>query len=715
MLIPSFQLNLQEPLQQGKVCAGHLYDDSSCVAGATLGGKVLVHNPHEKAGSGVNATQFLNINRDVSCVDCGPLDRSIAHDVLVVGTQSSVQAYDAEANREVFHREVADGASRVVVGNLGIFEQPVAVVGGNCSIQGFAVDENGEGQEVYWSVTGDNVSALALADVDGDGYNEILVGSEDFQVRVFQHEECLLETTETDAVTDLTPIHSQRYGYALANGTVGVYSLDKRAWRVKSRHKPTALQAFDLDGDGVPELISGWSSGKVEVRDEASGQVVFKDVIGSGVAGLLRANIRGHGEELVVCGTEGQLRGYQAAVDDTRVAQVANQRVLMELSNQRDEVVAQLASARQLLIEKRNKPKDDTRGGAGDMLPGDTKVTMRWEIAPSQKHVDIVAEVDTECWIRGCVLLAEGIFKGTESLGHMFDTPTRCCRVPVVTEKDMACTVHIKVLVCSSLGSSVTHLYESDLVLPRFAMHYVVPRSHLQHEPSAYVQFKINERVQRVALWIEQAFNADTSNLQKSASLDAAFLSIRTGQGTILEVQPTADGLANQVTIRTDDMALAGDIVQDMCQALAIGDLKSTAVFPHEMSALQRTLDIVSDCNANRIKFQAEAADNSNLVKSLVIRAEDSRILWDMEGMTRSYRSLMDVNRDLLMEHEKRATNHQQLLDSLKEVNGMIQKAARLRAGQPKAAVVSACRSAIRSSNLSALHQIIQQGAPDDV
>jgi len=43
------------------------------------------------------------------------------------------------------------------------------------------------------------------------------------------------------------------------------------------------------------------------------------------------------------------------------------------------------------------------------------------------------------------------------------------------------------------------------------------------------------------------------------------------------------------------------------------------------------------------------------------------------------YGQLFDLNRELIMEHSKRATNQAELLLALKEVNQMIQKAARLR------------------------------------
>ena len=40
-------------------------------------------------------------------------------------------------------------------------------------------------------MTGDNVCSLALCDFNSDGQNELLVGSEDFDIRVFQNDELL--------------------------------------------------------------------------------------------------------------------------------------------------------------------------------------------------------------------------------------------------------------------------------------------------------------------------------------------------------------------------------------------------------------------------------------------------------------------------------------------------------------------------------------------
>ena len=66
-------------------------------------------------------------------------------------------------------------------------------------------------------------------------------------------------------------------------------------------------------------------------------------------------------------------------------------------------------------------------------------------------------------------------------------------------------------------------------------------------------------------------------------------------------------------------------------------------------------------------------------MKALVVQAEDGRLLNDMGVVKRAYSELHTLNAELLGEHMKRRTNHEALLEALKLVNGMVQKASRLR------------------------------------
>lgn len=62
---------------------------------------------------------------------------------------------------------------------------------------------------------------------------QLIVGSEDFDIRVFKEDNIINEQTETEAVTALAAFQGNKFGYGLANGTVGVYEKLQRLWRVK--------------------------------------------------------------------------------------------------------------------------------------------------------------------------------------------------------------------------------------------------------------------------------------------------------------------------------------------------------------------------------------------------------------------------------------------------------------------------------------------------
>ncbi len=57
----------------------------------------------------------------------------------------------------------------MIIGEIGTINKPLAIVGGNCALQGFDC----EGNDCYWTVTGDNITCIAVADIDEDGYNEV--------------------------------------------------------------------------------------------------------------------------------------------------------------------------------------------------------------------------------------------------------------------------------------------------------------------------------------------------------------------------------------------------------------------------------------------------------------------------------------------------------------------------------------------------------------
>ncbi len=54
-----------------------------------------------------NDLSLLNINQAVSCIQAGHLNANSENDVLVVGTQTNLLAYDVENNSDLFYKDVS--------------------------------------------------------------------------------------------------------------------------------------------------------------------------------------------------------------------------------------------------------------------------------------------------------------------------------------------------------------------------------------------------------------------------------------------------------------------------------------------------------------------------------------------------------------------------------------------------------------------------------
>ena len=48
------------------------------------------------------------------------------------------------------------------------------------------------------------------------------------------------------------------------------------------------MHAYDMTGDGIPDLATGWSSGKLDIRSIQTGNIIYKDSYTSHIAGLMQ-------------------------------------------------------------------------------------------------------------------------------------------------------------------------------------------------------------------------------------------------------------------------------------------------------------------------------------------------------------------------------------------------------------------------------------------
>nr|XP_009676539.1 PREDICTED: Bardet-Biedl syndrome 2 protein isoform X2 [Struthio camelus australis] len=679
--------------------------------------QVFIHNPHARGqrtstNRVVQSTQdsdisLLNINQGITCLTSGALNPQLGYDSLLVGTQTNLLAYDVHNNSDLFYREVSDGANAIVLGTLGDISSPLAIIGGNCALQGFDY----EGNDLFWTVTGDNVRSLALCDFDGDGKTELLVGSEDFDIRVFKEDEIVAEMSETETITALSPMYGSRFGYALSNGTVGVYDKTARYWRIKSKNHAMSIHAFDLNSDGVCELITGWSNGKVDARSDRTGEVIFKDNFASSVAGLVEGDYRMDGNtQLICCSVDGEVRGYLPGGQEMKgnlMDASAEQDLIRELSQKKQNLLLELRNYEENAKAELNTQLKEADGQRG-VIPANTQLQTALSVnlgSDSQSaHVELCISTTNDTIIRAVLIFAEGIFEGESHVVHpSLQHLSGCVRVPLTPPKDVPVDLHIKAFV-GYRNSTQFHVFELTRQLPRFSM-YALSSPDSAAEPLSYVNCTTNERAQRIVMWLNQSFLLPEDAELQSGPFQVCFTSLRNAGQLCIRIKP-----GGEISISTDDIDLAGDIIQSMASFLAIEDLQVEADFPAYFEELRKVLVKVDERHAVNQRLTADMAEHSNLIRSMLIQAEDARLLGDMKNMKKRYIELYDLNRDLINRYKIRCNNHTELLNNLKAVNQAIQRAGRLRVGKPKTQVITACRDAIRSNNFNMLFRIMRVG-----
>ncbi|XP_026086419.1 Bardet-Biedl syndrome 2 protein homolog [Carassius auratus] len=709
MLVPIFTLKLNHKINPRMVAIGKYDGIHPCLTAATQAGKVFIHNPHTRgqrpAAHRLSQSRqdsdisLLNINQAVSCLTAGTLGPNTTGHTLLVGSQTNLLAYDVHDNTDIFYKEVTDGANAIVLGKLGDIQSPLAIIGGNCALQGFDF----EGNDQFWTVTGDNVRSLVLCDFTADGKNELLVGSEDF--RVFREDELVTEMAENETVTSLCHMHGSRFGYALANGTVGVYDRTARYWRIKSKNHAMSIHAFDLNADGVVELITGWSNGKIDARSDRTGEVIFKDNFSSSVAGVVEGDYRMDGQIQLICSSvEGEVRGYLPASKEMKgnlMDASVEQDLIRELSQRKQNLILELRNYEENAKALPGVLQGESKKG---VIPANTQLqtalSVRRATESQRAHIRCPGDTPSETIIRAVLIFAEGIFEGESHVVHpSIQNLSGCVRVPIIPPKDIPVDLHIKAFV-GGKTSTQFHVFEITRQLPRFSM-YDLNTDPSATQPTGKVTFNLNDRPQRVVMWLNQNFLLP----EGIDSPDITFTILRAGGLLNINMQPSGE-----ITLRADDIDLAGDLIQSLASFLAIEDLQAEADFPVYFKELRATLTEVDEFHSVHQKLTAAMADHSNYIRNMLVQAEDARLMGDWRNTKKRYIELYDLNRDLINEYKIRSNNHNALLARLKSVNQAIQRAGRLRVGKPKTQVITACRDAIKNNNINALFKIMRAG-----
>ena len=291
------------------------------------------------------------------------------------------------------------------------------------------------------------------------------------------------------------------------------------------------------------------------------------------------------------------------------------------------------------------------------LIPTSTKVSTSLSVSRHDRCVYLKVQSSTpDARVRAVCIFADQIFEGESHVAHDAGA-AQAISVQLAPAKDVSALLAVNALV-GGRGSSAYHVFELSARLPKFAM-YARAAPEDGPEAASFVKLKVGERMPQVKKWVQGAFAPDVVPDDAGPGFSGLHVvSLRTGRrlGVLFE-----NGV---VTVQTDEMELAGDVVQDLCAALQLSELESDADFPSEMAAFQEVLARVDELNAVRLRMTADMADSSNLIKQLVLRAEDARMLGEIAMMRKAYTQLHALNQELIGEYRKRTNNHDQLLEA---------------------------------------------------
>ncbi|CAD6196787.1 unnamed protein product [Caenorhabditis auriculariae] len=635
----------------------------------------------------------LHISDTIRCITTAPF--CDGYDAIVIGTETQIIVFDIHNNATLFRRDIPDGVNCFAVGNVADMN-PMIFCGGNCAIWGY----DKEGNNVYWTVTGDVITCMCICDYDNDGENELIIGSPDFEIRVFKNDLMRSELMETDAVVCLQAVSQDCFGYALANGTIGVYQKEERLWRIKSKNNVSAILRYPSD-----ELMTCvWKMGKIDMRQVDNGDVSSKD---QSTSGQVVAACATHSEDplkahITVVLSDGKVQGYK--LQQRKENNDKTQEMIREFGQKKHNLMMELSNYEQ---EEQMTEAEKERE---QRIPIGTVVNCLYVVNSDERTLNLVLEASNNVTIRAVVIFAEGMFEGESHIwipGKLEGNGDKAT-IPIVPEKDAQNDMHIKAFL-GAPDAFKLHVFEMSRTVPRFARFALLPFQENWVEPTSYVEF---ESKQRLFDWVHESFVVDVNS--PAFNLDAPQVELRfVGLAPRKNCQLSIkfDKQENKMRIYHDCIETTGNMVQSLAEYFQVHSLTSHASFKplfDEAEEILGELDAMTDL---RDRLTAELQEKQSAVKETLVRAEDS-IGIDNIGMARKlYARLKQMDAAARQASLLRSNNQERCVQSLRRLNKIIENSSKLRVGEPGRQIVVACRQAISDDNKQIIVKILEFGA----
>ena len=275
-------------------------------------------------------------------------------------------------------------------------------------------------------------------------------------------------------------------------------------------------------------------------------------------------------------------------------------------------------------------------------------------------------------------MVSEHLYKGETYVQYPSEETNKVI-VQIKNDKDMNINLHIKVLVGLSFFSKDFQVFEYNKIIPKYCF-YILLRDDVSQLKSSFKQgitLKVNERLERLLIWLQDNFNIPIKELalfKNSENIyDIRFLSLRTDKVLQIFMQNTT------IQIMTDEIELAGNVLQDLCKFFQIGDMDTVLSYSDVVEEMSILIRRIEKLDSIRNQFNINMSEIISFIKDIFVRAEDNRLLDNLQVFKEYFMKINIRNMELLDEFEKRTSTYNELLTDLKKVNWMIQNFANLK------------------------------------
>ena len=93
-----------------------------------------------------------------------------------------------------------------------------------------------------------------------------------------------------------------------------------------------------------------------------------------------------------------------------------------------------------------------------------------------------------------------------------------------------------------------------------------------------------------------------------------------------------------------------------------------------------------------KVSISSDMAESINTIKFLLVKGESARQVGSMNSFRKTYAEVMEQNRGLLTEIDKKNMNTKTLSEAMKAVGNFINQIANIRFGESKNLVIATCR-----------------------